>query len=322
MCTAITLKTEDFYFGRTLDNEYSYLEEVTVMPRNFPLNLKNGDTLQNHYAVIGMAFNKENYPLYYDAVNEKGLCIAGLNFVGNTYYREPQENKINIAQFELIPYILGKCATTDEAVDLIKKINITKIPFSAELPLAQLHWIIADKDRAITLESTENGINIYENTVGVLSNNPEFPQHLSRLDDYIHLSTKTPENTFLPNVNLKCHSKGMGALGLPGDLSSTSRFVRAAFSRNNSVCETDENSSVHQFFHIIGDVSQTRGINETEEGFEITIYTSCCNAQKGIYYYTTYNNSRINGINMHNCDLNADKLFSFPLKKEGEIWVI
>ena len=110
MCTAITLKTRDFYFGRTLDHTCSYGETVTVTPRKVPLPFRHGKTLDEHYAIIGMAYVLEEYPLYYDAVNEKGLAIAGLNFVGNTHYRGPEEGKDNVAQFELIPWLLGRCA--------------------------------------------------------------------------------------------------------------------------------------------------------------------------------------------------------------------
>ncbi len=318
MCTAISLKTEDLYFGRTLDNEYSYNEEITITPRNFPFEFKNGEFLKNHYAVIGMAFNKDNFPLYYDAINEKGLCIAGLNFVGNAYYRDMEEGKINVAQFELIPYILGKCASVKEAEEIIKSLNITNIPFSTELPVAELHWLIADKDRTVTLEATKEGINLYENPVGVLSNNPSFPMQMQRLNDYMHLSPENPKNTF-KEVDLGCYSKGMGAIGLPGDLSSTSRFVRAAFTRCNSVCQKDEASSVHQFFRCIGTVEQTRGVNKTHEGYEISIYTSCCNAQKGIYYYKTYNNSQITSVNMNRENLDGNTLIKYPLILKGDI---
>lgn len=319
MCTAITLKEEDFYFGRTLDNEFSYLEEVTVMPRNLPLELKNGETLEKHFAIIGMAYNKDGFPLYYDAVNEKGLCIAGLNFVGNAYYRKPQSNKINIAQFELIPYILGKCANVSEAEEIIKNINITDIPFSDDLPLAELHWIIADKERAVTLESTKSGINLYENLVGVLANNPEFPIHLEKLNDYRHLSAENVRNTFGGGIDLKQYSKGMGAIGLPGDFSSSSRFVRAAFVKANSVCEGDEVSKVNQFFRVIGTVEPTRGVCVTDAGYNISIYTSCCNADKGIYYYKTYDNLSINSVEMNRENLDDKTLKRYPLITKGEI---
>lgn len=317
MCTAATLKTRDFYFGRTLDNEFSYCEEVTVVPRNFVINFRHLEPLKEHYAIIGMAYNKDDYPLFYDATNEKGLSIAGLNFVGNAYYRECNKTGVNVAQFELIPFILGQCATVDETEKLIETINIVKTPFSEDLPVAELHWLIADKTRAVTLESTKEGINIYENSLGVLTNNPPFPEQLENFQKYNHLSNKDkPKSSF---KDLRYYSKGTGAIGLPGDLSSSSRFVRAAFTKYNSVSGESEEESVAQFFRVLGSVFQTRGSNKTEYGLEITLYTSCCNADKGIYYYTTYENPQISAVNMNNEDLNSTKLIRYPLILKNNI---
>ena len=320
MCTAVTYKTNDFYFGRTLDYEYSYMEEVTITPRNYPFKFKEKETINNHYAIIGMAYVAEEYPLYYDAINEKGLGIAGLNFVGNAYYNEPVEGKDNIAQFEFIPWILSQCATIEDAKKLIEKINLTNIPFNEQLPLAQLHWIIADKNEAITVEAVEEGIKIYENPVGVLTNNPPFDKQMFSLNNYINLSNKTPEDKFAQNLNLQRYSRGMGAIGLPGDLSSQSRFVRASFVKMNSISAEGENESVSQFFHILNSVDQQRGCCELEDGkYEITIYTSCCNATKGIYYYTTYDNHQITAVDMRKEDLNINKLVRYPLIKNEQI---
>ena len=93
MCTAATYKTKDFYIGRTLDYEFSYGDEITITPRNYEFKFKEKETIKKHYAIIGMAYIAENYPLYYDAINEKGLGIAGLNFVGNTHYNEKKNKK-------------------------------------------------------------------------------------------------------------------------------------------------------------------------------------------------------------------------------------
>ena len=314
MCTAATYKTKDFYFGRTLDYEFSYGDEITITPRNYQFEFRSMGKMQTHYAMIGMAYISDNYPLYYDAVNEKGLGMAGLNFVGNAYYKKPCSDKDNIAQFEFIPWILGKCATVSQAKELISKINLTDIPYSDSLPLAQLHWIIADKDAAITVESVKDGIHVYDNPVGVLTNNPPFNEQMFILNNYMHLSPKSPQNTFSDKLSLNTYSRGMGALGLPGDLSSQSRFIRVAFTKMNSVSEATESQSVSQFFHILGSVDQQRGCCEVEDGkYEITIYTSCCNANKGIYYYTSYDNHQISGVDMHKENLDSSELIRYSL---------
>ena len=320
MCTAVTYKTKDFYLGRTLDYEFSYGDEVTVTPRNYPFNFRHMGAMKTHYAIIGMAYISDNYPLYYDAANEKGLCIAGLNFVGNADYKEKTPDKDNIAQFELIPWLLGQCASVQEAKAFLEKINLVNTPFSNALPLAQLHWLIADRNEAITVESVKEGIKIYQNPVGVLTNNPPFDKQIFQLNNYIHLSPKTPQNLFSDRLSLNTYSRGMGGLGLPGDLSSPSRFVRAAFVKMNSVSEASEAESVSQVFHIMGSVEQQRGCCDVGEGkFEITIYTACCNTDKGIYYYTTYNNHQITAIDMHKENLDGVNLIHYPLIQGEQI---
>ena len=320
MCTAATYKTNDFYFGRTLDYEFSYGDEVTVTPRNYAFSFRNKEVMKTHYAIIGMAYVAGDYPLYYDAVNEKGLCMAGLNFVGNAFYNKNLPNKDNVAQFEFIPWILGQCDSVESAKTLLGRINITDIPFSKELPIAQLHWLIADRNQAITVESVKEGLKIYDNPVGVLTNNPPFDVQLFQLNNYMHLSPKTPQNSFCDKLSLNAYSRGMGGLGLPGDLSSQSRFVRVSFVKMNSVSGTSENESVSQFFHILGSVDQQRGCCEVGKGeYEITLYTSCCNADKGIYYYTTYENHQITAVNMHNEDIDGRCLIRYPLIKGEQI---
>jgi len=306
--------TKDFYFGRTLDYDFSYGEEVTITPRHFPFHFRNMGEITSHYAIIGMAHVEENFPLYYEAVNEKGLGMAGLNFVGNADYKEKKPYMDNVAQFEFIPWMLCQCASVQEAVALLGKINLVNTPFNGKMPSAQLHWIIADRNGAITVESVREGIKIYDNPVGVLTNNPPFEEQMFQLNNYMNLSPKTPQNHFSDKLSLHTYSLGMGALGLPGDLSSQSRFVRVSFVKMNSVSGDSESESVSQFFHILGAADQQRGCNEVSEGkFEITIYTSCCNADKGIYYYTTYGNHQITALDMHRENLDGSCLIRYPL---------
>ena len=320
MCTAATYRTKDFYFGRTLDYEFSYGEEITVTPRNYPFSFRYLPEKREHYAIIGMAHVEEDYPLYYDAVNEKGLGMAGLNFVGNAVYGEVREGKENVAVFELIPYILSQCENTEEARELLGKIQITDTRFKEQLPNGSLHWIIADEKEAITVESVTEGLKIYENAPGVLTNNPPFPMQMFQLNNYMQLSSRQPENLFSDQLSLETYSRGMGALGLPGDLSSASRFVRVAFTKLHARSGEGEADSVGQFFHILGSVEQTRGCCELENGkYEITIYISCCNATKGIYYYTTYTNRQITAVDMHREKLDGTELIRYPMLEEEQI---
>ena len=321
MCTAATYQTSDFYFGRTLDYESSYGEEIVILPRKYKLPFLHMGVSEQHYAIIGTAHIANGYPLFYDAVNEKGLCMAGLNFVGNACYAaRTADDSDNVAQYEFIPWILSQCADTAEARAFIQRLNLLDTPFHAQMPAAQLHWIIADKNQTITVESMADGLHIYENPVGVLTNNPPFPQQMFQLNNFMHLSPKQPVNAFSDDLALTAYSRGMGALGLPGDLSSASRFVRVAFTKMNAFSGDSENESVSQFFHILGSVDQQRGCCQLDDNkYEITIYTCCCNTTKGIYYYTSYDNHQICAVDMHKENLDDDKLVRYPLITDGEI---
>ncbi len=320
MCTAVTYKTKDHYFGRNLDLEYSYNETVTITPRNYVFEFRKMGKMESHFAMIGMAYVVDGYPLYYDATNEKGLSVAGLNFPRNADYKPYCNAQDNITPFELIPWILGQCATIREAEKLLARINILNENFSDDLPLSPLHWIISDKERSITLESTRLGIKIYDNPIGVLTNNPTFDYHIFNLNNYMALTNTAPQNRFAAELDLKTYSRGMGAIGLPGDASSMSRFVRASFVKMNSVSGNSERTSVSQFFHILKSVEMPRGCVKAEkQHYAITIYSSCCNTDRGIYYYTTYDNSSIHAVDMHKENLQGSALIQYPLKKETTI---
>ena len=321
MCTALSINTDALYFGRTLDLDCSYGEEVCVMPRRFPFKFRKTGVTNSRFAIIGMATVVEGVPLFYDAANEHGLCMAGLNFPTNAYYPPPADGKDNVTPFEFIPWILGGCKTVADAKNMINRINLVGIPFSENLPLSPLHWIITDKTRSIVVEPMREGLCVHENPTGVMTNNPPFDYHLMNLNNYRGLSVKNGENRFSSALKLTDYSVGLGAFGLPGDVSSMSRFVRAVFYKENSVCDGDELSSVSQFFHILGTVERIKGGCLSDGGkWDTTVYTSCVNAEAGRYYYTTYGNHRISCIDMHKTDLNSAEIARFPLILKEQIY--
>ncbi len=321
MCTAATYQTKNTYFGRNLDYEFSYGEEAVIIPRNFPFNFREVGTLNSHYAIIGIAYVPDGTPLLYDGINEKGLGVAGLNFVGNAVYNEHVDGKDNIAQFEFLDWILSQCATVAEAKTLLAKMNFRNISFSEQLPAAELHWMISDTTGAsIVVESVASGLKVYDNPVGVLTNNPPFNEQLFGLNNYMHLSATNPVNTFAPNIPLQTYSRGMGAIGLPGDLSSASRFVKASFTKLHSLSADDELSSVSQFFHILHSVDQQNGCCDLGNGkYEHTLYSSCYNLNEGVFYYTTYNNHQISAIKLHNANLDSTELVRLPIIETEQI---
>lgn len=303
MCTAISFKTKDHYFGRTLDLDYHYNESVVITPRNYPFTFRNSKELENHLAIIGIATVIDDYPFYYEATNEKGLSIAGLNFPHNAHYFPVSDNKENLAPFELIPWMLGQFTSVDEVKENLNKINIADINFNKSFKNSPLHWLIADRDKSITVECVEEGLKIYDNPLGVLTNNPPFDLQLKIYESTIGTLGKEEAD---PKIN----SKGLDAFGLPGDLSSPSRFAKVAFAKEKSVCRETEEESVTQFFHILGAVNTPRGFIKDDY---MTVYTSCCNTDKGIYYYTTYGNSQISAVDMNKESLDSDNLISYHL---------
>ena len=327
MCTSIILHQRGGYFGRNLDLEYSFGEQIVITPRRFPLKFHRLSPLENHFAMIGMANVTDHYPLYAEAVNEKGLYMAGLNFPGNAHYEtDVPDDFYAVTPWELIPWVLGTCENLAQAREKLSRFRPLAIPFSSfrpepvTLPLAPLHWHLADRTGALVLETTQNGISIYDDPVGVLTNNPPFPFHQLNLCHYQGLSSQTVQNRLAPGLLLKKSSQGMGAIGLPGDSSSLSRYVKAAFHKLNSAVCGDEISQVTQFFHLLDAVSMIRGSVITEEGRSgITTYSCCISAEKRIYYYKTYENSRIRAARMDTENPDAKELIYFPLHPDQDI---
>lgn len=321
MCTAISVTVDHNYFGRNLDFELSFGEKVIITTRNFKFSFRNDKTINKHFAMIGMGIVSENFPLYFDATNEKGLSVAGLNFPDNAKYLDRIDGVDNVASFELIPWILAQCESVKDARKLLEKVNITNEVFNEKFPPSPLHWIIADKFETIVVEQTEDSIEIFENPVGVLTNNPKFDVQMFNLTNYMLITAGEANNAFSDKIDLKPYSRGMGGIGLPGDLSSASRFVKASFLKLNSIFGKTEQEIINHFFHILYSVYQIKGAVKVGDGYEITHYTSCCNTDKGLYYYSTHNNSQINAVSLFAENLENDNLICHDLILEQNIFL-
>ncbi len=320
MCTAISYRPDSHYFGRNLDLEYSFKEQVVITPRNYLFKLRNGNNFYNRFAMIGMASVLNEYPLYYEAANEKGLAMAGLNFPENAVYWESKRGMKNITSFELIPWILGQAENLNDVRNLLDTLNITNEQFSEQIPTQPLHFMISDKSASIVVEPTESGLKVYDNPYNVMTNNPPFEYHLWNIRNYRNLSNSNGENTFTSSYDLDSYAVGMGAIGLPGDASSASRFVRCAFNLANLPKEGDEYEHITEFFHVLDSVSMIKGSTLTDTGkYDITLYSCCINANSGTYYYKMYGNNRINAIRLSQVNLDSEKLFCYDLKREQDI---
>ena len=278
--------------------------------------------LSTGFAMIGLGTVFDKTPLFYDAVNEHGLYIAALNFPKSAAYFPEKEGMKNIASFEFIPFILSRCSNVPEAEKLLKNLNITDRNFSKELQKTPLHWFLADKDCALTVEPLSTGLSVIKNEVGVLTNEPPFDFHIKNLAQFMNLSSAEAENKFAKNLIIEPFSRGSGAFGLPGDFSSASRFIKAAFVKENSLCEESKEDSVTQFFHILSSVSMPKGSVRLSKGELEHTLVSTCASEDGKYYFKTYKNSRISVLDIKKEHLDSSVLKIYPLSFRQDFLVL
>lgn len=321
MCTSILYCPNNHYFGRNLDYEIAYGQKAVIIPRNFKFEYRELPASDSHYAFIGVSVVDSNYPLLCDGINEKGLGIAGLNFAGIGKYFPKKDGKKNIASFELIPYLLSNFTTVDEVKDALSDANILDVSFSEEYPAAVLHWLVGDKTgKSIVIEQTESGLHVYDNPVHALTNNPEFPNQLTKLADYADIAPAQPKNTLVPDTKLNLYSRGLGTHHLPGGMDSSSRFVKATFALAHAPKGKTEIENVTNFLHVLQSVEQAKGLDEVAPNqFEFTMYSDCMNLDKGILYFTTYNNNRVCAVDMKKENLDSDQLITYELFKDQDI---
>ena len=317
MCTALNSRT---CFGRNLDVDFSFREEVVITPRRFLFRLKNGSEYRTRYGLIGTAAVVEGTPLYYEVCNEKGLCMAGLNFPESARYAQPEAGRDNITVSELLPWIVGQSGDLGEARQLLERLNLTGIPFGPELPPSPMHFLLGDGSGSLVLEPTGEGLKVYENPYDTLTNEPPFPYHLWNLRNYRHLGRENGDNRFSGSYPLEAYAVGMGAGGLPGDCSSASRFVRAAFHLANSRWSGASGADTAQFFHVLDAVAMPKGSVVTKSGKDdITLYSCCYHRGEHTYYYKTAENSRLTAVKLTEAMLTGDSLTRYPLRREPDI---
>lgn len=317
MCTSIAMNNGGFCFGRNMDIEFALPAAVVIMPRRYQLALRSGGAINQHYALIGAAVVRDGYPLYCDAANEAGLCMAGLSFPDSIYLRAAS-GKTQIAPFEIIPWVLSQCADISQAAALLSDTAVVDEPFGADTPNTPLHWHIADSSGALVVECTGEGTKIHSDPIGVLTNAPSFDFHLQNLRQYTALSADYPADRYLGEYRLSPFGRGFGAIGLPGDFSPASRFVRAAFAKHNSVCGENVHSRISQLFHVLHTVAMPRGSVLTADGREELTAYSCC-MSGGVYYYTTYANSRVCAADMQHAPLDGEQLTVIPFVQDEDI---
>ncbi|MGL4655885.1 MAG: choloylglycine hydrolase [Sarcina sp.] len=322
MCTGLMLETKngEHLFGRNMDIEFTFGQNVGVIPRNF--EYKNVATKKNEttkYGIIAMMTVMDGQPMLADGMNEKGLAIAGLNFPGYSYYpKDLQDGKDNVPVHNFMLWVLSNFTTIEEVRKAVENVNIVDVPFNEKTPNPTLHWILTDKTgKSIVIETTKrDGLRVFDNNVGVLTNSPTFDWHLTNLKQYINMTANDIAPTKWSTEELVKLGVGIGSVGLPGDFTPPSRFVKVAFLRHATLLN-DDNIGVSQFFHVLNGVAMVRGAVQTAQKLnDITVYTSCMNLEQQLYYYNTYDNNNISVVDMKKVDLDGEKLVLFPYLNE------
>ena len=325
MCTALSIcsKEGNYFFGRNMDLAYTFNQSVIIMPRGLEFkDIVTGNMITNNRAIIGIGTVIDNHPTIADGMNENGLAAAGLNFAGYAYFEKDKvEGKTNIPPYDFIQWVLSNHDTVEEVKKNIESIELVDIPINEKTPCPTLHWMISDKSgKSIVVEKTKEKFAYYDNTVGVMTNNPTFDWHLTNLNEYMFITPKHQKDTSWSKQKLTALGVGSGTLGIPGDFATVSRFVRIAYIRANMPEVENNINAVTQFFHMLDYVKMVKGGIITQDGLQdLTLYSSCMDQENGIYYYRNYDNNRINAVDMKKEKLEGKELKFFEYIKDQDI---
>ena len=312
MCTGVRFTDDkgNMFFGRNLDWSEGYGQKVVVTPKGYKYHSAFLGDLQPKYAVIGMGIIQDDVPLYFDCGNDAGLAIAGLNFPGYAQYeKDSVAGRTNIAAYEFPLWVAMNFSSVDEVMQALANVAIVAKPINDQYPVSMLHWMIGDGQKSIVVEYTAAGLQVFQNDVDVLTNQPGYKWHKENLRNYMNLSSPQPEKVEWGNAELTAFGSGSLMRGLPGDYYSPSRFVRVAYFNTHYPEKTSEEENVSRLFHTLAGVAMIDGAAAMADGnFEKTIYTGGYSAATQTYYWNTYEDPAIQKAALSDYDLNSDKL--------------
>lgn len=312
MCTGVRFNDNNghMYFGRNLDWSVGYGEKVVTTPRGYKYNTAFLGENTSNLAVIGMGIVAENTPLYFDCANEAGLAIAGLNFPGYAKYEKaPVDGKTNVAAYEFPLWVVRNFKTVKEVTAALKNVAIVAKPINDQYPVSELHWLIGDKECSVVVEYTENGMEIFENDVDILTNQPGYGWHKENLRNYMNLFPQIPKEVRWGKAKMTAFGSGSLMRGIPGDYYSPSRFVRVAYLNTHYPMKATEEENVSRLFHTLAGVAMIEGAASMAEGaFEKTIYTGGYSSATQTYYYNTYEDPAIKSVALGSQNLDSGEL--------------
>ena len=312
MCTGVRFSDANgnMYFGRNLDWSTGYGQKVVVTPRGYKYKSAFLGEMANSPALIGMGIVAENTPLYFDCANEYGLAVAGLNFPGYAKYEtEAIDGKTNVAAYEFPLWVALNFKTVDEVEKALSDVVVVAKAINDQYPVSELHWIIGDAKRSIVVEYTAAGMEIFENDVDVLTNQPGYAWHKENMRNYMNLFPQMPKEVKWREAKMTAFVSGSLMRGLPGGFYSTDRFIRVAYFNTHYPIQSDEATNVSRLFHTLTSVAMIDGGAAMADGnFEKTVYTGGYSSAAQTYYYSTYEDPAIKSVALKDYDLDSTEV--------------
>lgn len=306
MCTGIRLECANGYVaGRTCEFglvlEYDALFLPAGTPYSAVISSSTGKTWAGHHAVMGMATFGSMAVM--DGVNDAGLMAAAFYFVGQAKYADSAQTDLSrsLNPTELPYYILANCATIDEALAAIAEITVVDVPVQGWGPTAPpLHYQIIDpQGRHVAVEPMAAGsLQVTENPTGAFTNSPDLPFHLLNLTQYMNISPETLQQSDVFGTTVTATGQGSGGLGLPGDYSPPSRFVRAAFFSANHPTPNTTIDGVQELFHLLNSFDIPIGVSKVGDASDFTQLTVVRDPHELTYSWRSYADQRIKQVNM------------------------
>lgn len=337
-CTSFLLKAEngDYIYGRTLEFALPLQSDLIVIPRRLSIRAVGPDgktgtglSYKTKYGAIGS--NGLGLPILVDGINEKGLASGMLFFPGLAEFQDvpPKEGTNSIASYEIVTYILTQFASVDEVRAGLSKIKVNRAPQAVFKMPVPIHVTVHDAfGKSVVVEYISGQLQITDNPTGIMTNAPNISWHLGNLAQYSNATSQPGKNFTINRKSFSPWSTGSGMNGLPGDMSSTSRFVQAAFYVANAPKIKDGTEGLKIAFHFLNQFDIPPGAVRTSEsgsagggvsGYEVTEWTSAADLKKGIYQITTYANPQIRQISLKLMDLNAKSLRFISIKDKAQI---
>lgn len=305
-CSSFTMETKDkkHFFSRTMDFMMEMAQEVVFVPQNktFASAYSSDQQVTSKHAFLGMGTLENQAPITFDGINDQGVMGGTLYFPGYcSYHDQAAANTWGVSPDKVISVILSQAANLADIKQLFQEqITILNDANPTLKVVSPLHYIFSDTTGAsLIVEPQADGVHLIDNSIGVMTNSPDYHWHETNLRNYLSVTPKQHEDVDFLGKTLKPFSQGSGTFGLPGDYTPVSRFVRTAFMKQNVEQAADEAAGVSLAHHMLESVSIPRGIVvTTDDTFDYTCYSAYICAESRSYYYSTYGNQRINCVRL------------------------